>query len=155
MSSHFCDRTLGNCFLGEGRWKSRWPDRRAGEKGLICRNSLNISDHGSILHQSSRCAIIFSANDEVWQRGLRVREWKVFGWLFARATTGMFCRVWCRGSPAVDGFKLPQTVGMSRGRCGKPEEVFVPLPPRNQSSAQTPRPGISSNQKSKIITPKS
>ena len=25
---------LGICFWGEGRWKSRWPDRRAGKKGL-------------------------------------------------------------------------------------------------------------------------
>ncbi len=25
---------LGNCFSGEGRWKSRWPDRRAGKRGL-------------------------------------------------------------------------------------------------------------------------
>ena len=26
---------LGICFWGEGRWKSRWPDRRAGKKGLF------------------------------------------------------------------------------------------------------------------------
>jgi hypothetical protein len=25
---------LGICFLGEGRWKSRWPDRMAGKWGL-------------------------------------------------------------------------------------------------------------------------
>jgi FixJ family two-component response regulator len=25
---------LGICFLGESRWESRWPDRRAGKKGL-------------------------------------------------------------------------------------------------------------------------
>ena len=29
---------LGNCFPGEGRCKSRWPDRRAGKKGLLARN---------------------------------------------------------------------------------------------------------------------
>ncbi len=26
---------LRNCFPGEGCWKSRWPDRRAGKKGLV------------------------------------------------------------------------------------------------------------------------
>ena len=26
---------LGNCFWGEGRWKSRWPDRRAGKWGVV------------------------------------------------------------------------------------------------------------------------
>jgi hypothetical protein len=26
---------LRNCFPGEGCWKSRWPDRRAGKKGLM------------------------------------------------------------------------------------------------------------------------
>jgi len=29
---------LGNCFPGEGRCKSRWPDRRAGKKGLKVMN---------------------------------------------------------------------------------------------------------------------